>query len=98
MSRSKYAGIPDCLHGLDDRQFAKIERFCEFLRANVPVEVLEAEDECVVTSALTFTIYATGLGDTIRCIAYGYRCDLTIDDDNELSSDHFVKTGVNRSR
>ena len=76
---------PECMK-LNDKQMSKLHNFQQFIRNTIsPERILnQAEEDCTMASPMTFTIFTTGLGDVITCSCFGYLCDLTIDDENEL--------------
>ena len=86
--------IPTCLK-LEQRQIDKYNRFCEFLRTTI--KIFHDEDS-VMTSSIEFRISSSGLGDIIVAHAFGYKCNLMIDDDGELSSDIFDAEPVKKPR
>ena len=44
----------------------------------------EFDEECVVTSSLQFSVYATGLGDETQVICGDYSADFGYDDEGEF--------------
>jgi hypothetical protein len=77
--------MPTCLR-LNGPQTARLARFQVFL-TGLPGWDEACEEDCSCASPITFTIYATGLGDVIRAAAMGRVCELTIDDDGDLCGD-----------
>lgn len=81
--------IPTCLK-LKERQTEKLNKFLKFLRTKVSKDY--QNEDVSMASEFVYKIYATGLGDVINVEALGYKCSLTIDDDNELIDDeHWLK-------
>jgi len=80
--------IPECLV-LDPIQ--KI-RLCEFVQFLNSVPRQRSHDLTLALSnpyKIRFHVLATGLGDDIIVTAAGYKCDLTINDDGEISQKPF---------
>ena len=77
--------MPTCLH-LQPIQLERLTRFYAFL-SRLSGWNEACEEDCSCASPVTFSIYATGLGDCIKARAMGYTCELTIDDDGELCGD-----------
>lgn len=84
--------VPECIT-LEQRQIDKLKRFQDFLIMKVGLDrwldACAADDTRM--SPLRFTVCATGIGDVIQVTGLGYRCDLCIGDDNELSPDDFIE-------
>ena len=83
--------IPSCIK-LDPRSAAKLARWVEHLRKPQFAERNEAqfEEDCVVTSPITFHIYETGIGTIITATAFDEEVNLSIEDDNELWPDEWL--------
>lgn len=81
--------IPSCLK-LQDKQSEKFERFLNFVTSKIGEEEDLIED-CCMASPFTFEMYATGIGDIITVRGLGYFCDLSVDDDGEISNDEWGK-------
>ena len=82
---------------LDARQTAKYARWEKWLKKTISDDfALKLLDEdCVVTSPISFELYCTGLGTVIYAtcpVAEGKRSkiNLSIDDDNELTPDEWL--------
>lgn len=82
---------------LDPRAVAKFERWLKWLKKAITKKFSQEllDEDCVVTSPISFGLYCTGLGTVIYAtcpIAKGKqsRIDLSIDDDNELSPDEWL--------
>ena len=86
--------FPQCLK-LEYLQKAKLRRFHEFLIEKVGAEAWNeaCEEGVAISPPIHYTVIPTGIGDIIQAESFGYVCDLTIDDDNNLSPDDFVSEG-----
>lgn len=67
---------------LEQRQKDVIERWVHKL--NVKYLLVEEDEDAVVTSPLTFEVYATGLGDVVHVKYRVWTLGISIGDDNEL--------------
>ncbi len=72
--------IPSCIK-LEQRQIDKLKKFENILDKYEPITEYE---EVSMASAFTFSIFSTGIGDSIMVESRGYWCCLAIGDDNEL--------------
>jgi len=83
--------MPTCLKLLP-LQAQRLARFQVFL-TGLAGRDSACEEDCSCASPITFTVYATGIGDVIYARSMGYACDLTIDDDGELNGpDYYLTT------
>ena len=81
---------PHCIH-LNKVQIQKLDKFAKYIKSIVPQKTIDEafEEDCSCTSSFRYSIYSTGLGDTINVLAFGKTCCLSIDDDGEIIQDEW---------